>query len=428
MAEYQDREHFIPLRKSELVGLLADEALLPPGKRQDFLQFCTLVEATYHFRYHESLERLKNAYAPFDPDSDCKPLKQLGPQEKQAQLDNLFREFDWLMQRANFQKLSQEAIDAALNEASDWGINMDIDPKVFERYALYWRGDTLGKRLKKRWFRAPVEKELPVYQRLVLIMKLRQHKRLGENVDTNSVYLRVYKDIPKADLEMVLPGGKIQMRLWDVANIWMPLLSGLGLVGYKLLVPIGLGVLLGALLLRQEELDTVQKTLFAIGNVMLLVGIFSYGFKSYSGYLNTKNRYMLKLSESLYYQTLDANAGVLFRTLDEAEEQECREAILAYYFLWLQAGPDGWTPEQLDDHVEGYLERRTGVKVDFEIGDALGKLEDLRLVERADGRYRAQPLEKALEQLDWTWDNYFKYNNPDAEEPPVPAVFGKDEG
>ena len=36
---------------------------------------------------------------------------------------------------------------------------------------------------------------------------------------------------------------------------------------------------------------------------------------------------------------------------------------------------------QLDDHVEVYLERHGKLKVDFEIGDALDKLERLKLVE-----------------------------------------------
>ena len=51
-----------------------------------------------------------------------------------------------------------------------------------------------------------------------------------------------------------------------------------------------------------------------------------------------------------------------------------------------------------------------GVKVDFEIGDALGKLERLRLVDRQGDRYRARPLAQALQVLDRTWDNYFPYN------------------
>jgi len=51
-----------------------------------------------------------------------------------------------------------------------------------------------------------------------------------------------------------------------------------------------------------------------------------YGYKSYHSHTVKKTRYSLQLTKSLYFQTLDSNAGVLFRLLDEAEEQECREA------------------------------------------------------------------------------------------------------
>src|SRR5207249_89917 len=134
-------------------------------------------------------------------------------------------------------------------------------------------------------------------------------------------------------------------------------------------------------------------------------GTFGYGVKSYYGYQQTKQRYSLLLTEVLYFQNLDTNAGVLFRVLDEAEEQECREAILAYYFLWRQAGAEGWTSAMLDDSIEQYLERQANLQVDFEIGDAMAKLEKLRIVEKIGDRYRARPIEKALEMLDWTWDN-----------------------
>ena len=153
----------------------------------------------------------------------------------------------------------------------------------------------------------------------------------------------------------------------------------------------------------------------------LAVGLAGYGYKSFHSYQVKKQDYHLRLTKSLYYRSLDNNTGVLMRLLDEAEEQECRETFLAYFCLWKYAPPEGWTPEQLDDYVEMYLEGNAGLKVDFEIGDALAKLERLKIVEKVGAAYRARPLEKALEMLDWTWDNYFQYN-PNSPEPPVPAV------
>ena len=111
---------------------------------------------------------------------------------------------------------------------------------------------------------------------------------------------------------------------------------------------------------------------------------------------STKQTYMLQLAQSLYYQNLDNNNGVLFRILDEAEEQETREVILAYFYLWRYAGPEGWTAEQLDDYIELDLERLLNISLDFEIDDALKKLSRSGVVTKQDDRYIATPIEKAL--------------------------------
>ena len=58
----------------------------------------------------------------------------------------------------------------------------------------------------------------------------------------------------------------------------------------------------------------------------------------------------------------------------------------------------------------GEAERLANLKVDFEIEDALAKLVRLRLVSKNENRYVALPIDKALENLDHAWDNYFQYN------------------
>ena len=153
-----------------------------------------------------------------------------------------------------------------------------------------------------------------------------------------------------------------------------------------------------------------SRTAVALGIVVASLGVFGYGYRQYQGYQKTKQSYNLKLTQSLYYQNLENNAGVLYRLLDDAEEQECREAILAYFVLWGHAGGAGLTGGDLDDRVEQFLERHAGVKVDFEVGDAVAKLERLRIVERLGDRYRARPLAQALQVLDWSWDNFFKFS------------------
>src|SRR5439155_6675346 len=131
-------------------------------------------------------------------------------------------------------------------------------------------------------------------------------------------------------------------------------------------------------------METAVFTLSSTPQVMvgLAMALFGYGYKQYSGYQSTRNIFHLRLTQSLYYQTIGNNLGVLFHLLDEAEEQECREALLAYYYLWRHAGQAGWRAPDLDDYVEMDLERLAKLKVDFEIGDALAKLERLHLVTR----------------------------------------------
>jgi hypothetical protein len=406
MAEYQDREHYIPLRKSDLVELLCADKSLSRADREAFRQLCVLIAAVFHFEYHKRLEELKNDYAPFDPDAVTKPIRQLPAEERQAKLEELFADFDSLLERANFKKLDHKALHESSRAASEFGLQMTVDFHQFEKLAGYVRGEAIGTRHKRHWlfFWQKDEVKVPVYQRLAVIAKLRTNRYVGREVDINRVYLKIFKDIPRMDLKMLLPGARLRMpsfQRWKMSGSWI---GGLGYLLYSL---------------SAQLVDVLAHGMWWVfwGPLSALAG---YGYKQWYGYQTTKTAYGLQLTRSLYFQSLDSNAGVLYHLLDEAEEQECREAMLAYYYLWRHAGETGWTSANLDDYVELDLERMAGLKVDFEIGDALAKLERHKLVERVGDSYRAQPIDKALEMLDWTWDNYFKYNNPEPEVAPIP--------
>ena len=407
MAEYKDREHFIPLRKSDLIELLAKDKKLSAAEREPFRQFCTLVSSVFHFEYLKQLEELKDAYAPFDPDADTKPLHPPSPEERAKDEEQLFERFTALMERANFKRLTREEMLGALQEVVNVsGVDTHVDLDIFERLEIFVRGDVMGRVFRRSWTKLWRKEEfrVPMYQRLVLIVKLRPHKRLDRDIDTSRVYLKIFKDIPKADQDMLLPGARVRLSKLDQALIIYPLAAGIGLTMYKI----------GASLL-----ETSVATVGSLLTWSLAAAVGGYGYKSYHSYQVKKQDYSLRLTKSLYYKSLDNNTGVLMRLLDEAEEQECRETFLAYFCLWKYAPPEGWNAEQLDDYVELYLEGNANLKVDFEIGDALAKLERLKIVRKTGDTYHAQPIDKALEMLDWTWDNYFKYANPEPEEAPI---------
>jgi hypothetical protein len=414
MAEYKDREHYIPLRKSDLVDMLCRDLGADRAAGGNFRQLGDLISATFHYEYYKLLEELKDEYAPFDPDSVTAPPVPLTSEQKDRKLTRLFDGLVLLMERANFKHLGREEIAKAMNEVSDLGINMSVDMSIFERLEIFARGDSIATRHVRRWPKIWVKQELklPVYQRLVVFVKPKPSKRLPAEVNTGNVFLKAFKDIPKADLEMLLPGARLQMPGFHRLKLGGSAVAGGAGVGYTILAKI-MTVTGLALLFDSPEV--------LLG---MAIGLFGYGYKQYAGYQSTRNIFHLRLTQSLYYQTIGNNLGVLFHLLDEAEEQECREALLAYYYLWRYAGTAGWKAPDLDDYVEMDLERLAKLKVDFEIGDALAKLERLHLVTKSGDRYAAVPIDKALEVLDYAWDNYFKYNNEAQERAAKAAASG----
>jgi hypothetical protein len=392
------------------VELLCRQPELSPADQEPFRQLCRLLDATLHFGYHARLEELKDAYAPFDPDADTRPLVVRDAAGEKEQIEKLFDRFIDLLERANFIRLTRAHVAEALKSASDWGLNLVVDFNVFDRLEIFARGDMLGKRTRRNWrtwFRTE-EVPVPVYQRLVLMLRLRNWQQIGEVVDTRSVYIKVFKEIPKLDLEMLLPGTRVQLSRFDQGRILLPTLSGVAVTIWKLVQ--------GAATLVFNGINSSMAFLGLIG------GTVGYGLRSFYGYLQTKQKYQLNLTQSLYFQNLDNNAGALFLLLNEAEEQEFREAALAYFVLLTRAGETGWTRRQVDDSIEELLKQAAGIEIDFEISDAVDKLVRYRLVEECGaGKLRAVPLRAGLEALDRAWDGAFEYHRPAAVSPATGA-------
>ena len=65
---------------------------------------------------------------------------------------------------------------------------------------------------------------------------------------------------------------------------------------------------------------------------------------------------------------------------------------------------------ELDGLIEKWLETGWNCKINFEIEDALNKLERLELVTREGDIVQCLPLAEAKGRLDHIWDNYFTFN------------------
>ena len=114
---------------------------------------------------------------------------------------------------------------------------------------------------------------------------------------------------------------------------------------------------------------------------------------------------MQMLTKNLYFKNLDNNAGVFHRLVDDAEEEEGKEALLAYYIL-LTSGA-ALTQAELDARVEDWMLSKWDCVINFEIDDALHKLLRFGLVYDDQGCFRAVSIDEAVSRLDQRWDAYF---------------------
>jgi len=409
-ASTPEREHFIPLRPADLVQKLADDPAVTIFDREQFRQFCQLIEATIHHEYHSRLAELKTAYAPFDPDSDAAAQYELSPEDRSTRCRRLFERFDALLERANYRRLTREQLEEALRTPSDDGLSLHIDLAIFERLEIYSRGDCEMPRVSRSWRNLwqGTEKLVPVYRRLAIIFRLKQMTPHTDPLDTRAVVLKLFKNIPQQDVETLLPGANIRIGWFEQAKIVLPTLSGVGLTIFKLLK--------GAAAVAFASIYG----LFAF--MALISGAIGYGVRSFYGYLRTREKYQLSLTRSLYFQNLDNNAGVLYHLVNEAEEQEFREIVLAYWLLW-RGRMQNSREAELDAAAEQWLHDRCGLAVDFEVSDALAKLQRLGLAQQSPhGRWRTVAIEKALETLDQAWDQQFAFHqaNQPAETPALP--------
>jgi len=205
---------------------------------------------------------------------------------------------------------------------------------------------------------------------------------------------------------MLFPNTKVRMRLKDKLMIGIPaLISGIVVAVTKLGASfIIMGALIGFWLGFNDEPVTLNKTNLLV--IMAGLGtIAGYLWKQFSGFNRKKLKFVRKLIENLYFKNLDNNEGVYYRLINEAEKEEVKEILLAYFYLLQSSSP--LSAKELDKGLEQWIEKTWACSIDFDVDDALEKLQRLGLVEQADSQFTAVKLTDSIKRLDQRWDNYF---------------------
>ena len=332
-------------------------------------------------------------YDALDPDKDTLKTRKM---TKQELLDNeywLLQKVEKLLDKSNFFKIPQLQLYGRLKEHDLGGLTVSVNPLAFETLKIWTRGKVVEKKSLFQRFRALIWNKLgykpdytnELYTRVFIAVRSKSSKKL---------HLRVFKEVPCDKLELLLPDGKIQMSKFDKGFITTSVLVGASAVALRSL-PV----------LADYK---VEWTWVGVGLAGLIAA------KAWVGYKNKRNHYLATLAMLLYYKTVSNNRGVLTLLADRAQDEEFKEALLAYTFLLSPQNRRGVpgtshtelppvydTPESLRLRIEEWLQKVFDLKgIRFDIEDALEKLDILGLlVENTDGTLTVPSMEDALAVL-----------------------------
>lgn len=410
-------ERFIPLRRSDLTDLCAARIRAGGGDAEYFVHSARLLEALFHHEFHARLERLKDLYAPFNPDLDARLLPEVSAADRGPRRDDLSAELEAVLEAANFERITDADLRSAMDEESLFRIRLHVDFDDFEQVVFYRRGETPRSEEVRTLFGLRRRRiDFLTYDRVVVFVAFRDSDFFAAGgrkrtlpFEPGATLLKMFRNVPRADLEMLFPNSEVRMKLADKVAIGVPAAaSGVALVATKLGPTLLLVASAGAFWLGLRDAPVVldQASLLALAAGLGTLG--GYLFKQFSSFKNRKLKFMKSLADNLYFRNLDNNAGVFHRLVDAAEEEECKEALLAWTFLLTAETPLG--AAQLDAAIEAWLMAQLGGPVDFEIDDALAKLERFGLVARAtDGTLSAVEPAAAAARLDAVWDDLFRF-------------------
>lgn len=405
---------YIPFRKHDIITMCAKE--LAKDQQTSFKQLCELLASLIHFQYHGTLESLKNNYTPFDPNSDTRLINSVTDEQKAQCQRDFAKDFANVLNAANFEVITHQDLQDALNEESLFKVRLEVEFEDFEEVVFYRRGESqLTETITSFWGLRKKPLHFTNYDRVAVFIRFKDKayfeskNKLPMGFEPSSTIIKLFQNVPKADLEMLFPNSEVRMRPIDKIIIGSSALIGGAVVlvtklGASLLLLFALFAFWGGF--RDEAVTMTQQHFITLAIGMGVFG--SFVFKEWSKFKNRKIKFMKALSDNLYFKNLDNNAGVFHTLIDAAEEEDTKEALLAYTFLL--KSEKGLSAQMLDEQIETWFKTKYKCELDFEISDALEKLERMHLVTCTNYVYSAINLDHAKTILDERWDNLFQYN------------------
>ncbi|KAI6700893.1 hypothetical protein NL676_015217 [Syzygium grande] len=457
-----ERESVIPVLKPKLIITLAN-LILRSSDRKEFLRLCKRVEYTIRAWYLLQFEDLMQLYSLFDPVRGAQKLERQNlSSEEIDELEQKFLSYLFqVMDKSNFKIATNEEIGIALSGQYRLNLPITVDeskldkkllkryfaehprenlPDFSDKYVIFRRGigmdQTTGyffmekvdviiariwayilkltkiEKLLSGWSSARrkrnpkkddeivtegeqndlyVERirienmhisfhnllskitiQEPTFDRIIVLYRRSSSNSKAER----GIYLKHFKNIPMADMEIVLPAKKNPG-----------------------LTPNGLGeISCHCCNWSVGSLDMPKADLWVIFAVLSTV--IGYCAKTYFTFQQNLAAYQNLITQSMYDKQLDSGKGTLLHLCDDVIQQEVKEVILSFFILMEQGRA---TKRDLDIQCEELIKEVFDASCNFDVDDAVEKLEKLGIVARDSiGRYCCVDLKRANEIIGTT--------------------------
>jgi Protein of unknown function (DUF3754) len=410
------RERFIPVTRFALLDRLTMSNAWPGGQAQEARRFFRYLDHWRRQQYNAELHGLEETYEPFSPDSDLLMTRTFTPNERLVMQKRVVQGMTRILEQANYTRIDSSDVELILTRDSAYGLDLFVDLEAFEEVLIFYRGASTKRDKRRRWHKFYLKEEfdIPIFQRLFLLFKLkpfdvrvrevmaaqkltrreaeklvkRARASMPPQVKEENIYMKLFKNIPRSDLEMVFPNTQVRFRLYDKLRLGATASGGLGLGAFGAAGKIAL---------------LATNPFAAVGAVFGLGGI---AFRQAINFMNQKQRYLVVMAQNLYFHSMADNRGVMLKLAARAAEEDIKEEMLLYSVLAKENARKQDLPD-IDTAIEQYLATSFGVAVDFDIPDALRRLtEDGIVTERPDGTLVTLPPKEAALHIDAKWDRF----------------------
>jgi hypothetical protein len=409
------RDRYIPVRKDDILSALTQQrASADPAGSEKFRRLCEMMAAIYHYENFATLERLRGDYYYFNPQIAHRATAD--PAMLERCYDDLLQSLDRVLKVADFTEMAHAEVGDAHDKRAVLRVAVNARLGDFREIRFYRRGHHKEYLQVAEWFGLRRrEVKVDVFDDVVLLAAMRpkteissrrELKRLERRkIAPGSVLLKYFHNIASGDLKALFPNARVVMSNVDKVVLGVPALaSGIPILINLYTTITVLFLVVGFYLgLSASVEDKDMKT--ALAALSALVAFGGFIVTQWVRYQRQSLKYQAELSDNIYYRNVNNNAGIFDYVIGAAEEQQVKEAFLAYHFLHEAALPP--IASELDSRVEEWLRGTFAVDVDFDVGEAVDKLAQLGLLRREGERLIVAPFDDAYSTLRGVWGSLF---------------------